>query len=297
MGYNRPARRIGVSLVWRAGRGEEGMGGYLAVMGVCLLGLLYLFLTAPNILHPKARTRMLGGWLYAHRGLHGGDIPENSLPAFTRAAEKGYGMELDVHLTKDGHMVVHHDDSLLRLCGVNRRIGDMTLQEVRACRFIGTDLPVPTLDEALDTVQGKTPLIIELKSAGDDWKRLPEKLYRRMRAYAGIWCVESFDPRMLRWFKRYAGHVIRGQLAYDPARLPGDDHRGFRYWCCARLLMNFLSRPDFISYGYETAGNLSFRMNRFLFEPVLAAWTVRSQEDLEKLKQRYLIQIFEAFEP
>lgn len=102
-----------------------------------LLAGLYLFLIAPGRKRPDASA--LTGWLYAHRGLHGGDVPENSLAAFSRAVEAGYGIELDVQLTRDGFLVVHHDASLKRVCGADLRICDITFEEL--CRH-----PLPDVD-------------------------------------------------------------------------------------------------------------------------------------------------------
>ncbi len=264
-----------------------------------ILGLtaLYLFLIAPNVFSRKARTQFLGRWAYAHRGLHGEKTPENSLAAFQLAADRGYGIELDVRWTKDRVMVVHHDDSLLRMCGVDRKISEMTGGEVLRCQLKGSPEYVPTLDQVLDKVNGKVPLIIEMKSGPQAAKGLPEMLYRRLQRYPGMYCVESFDPRMVRWFKKHAPHVVRGQLAFDPHRGAYGQFRGLRYRIGAHLLMNALSRPDFVAYDYETAGNLSFRMMRAVYAPVLAAWTVRSEETFEQLKGEYAIRIFEGFEP
>lgn len=271
------------------------MGLWIAAALAALAGVA-LFLAAPAS-RRKKDARALGGWAYAHRGLHGDGVPENSLPAFARAAEAGYGVELDVRMTRDGRLAVLHDDSLLRLCGVDRALEDLTLAEARTLSLSGTEERIPSLEESLLRVGGRTPLIIEMKSAPSTRKKLPAALARAMAGYEGRWCVESFDPRMLLWFRRHAPGVLRGQLAFDPRRDPTENRRGVRYWLAARLLMNFLSRPDFISYGYESAGNAFFRMTRALFHPVLAAWTVRSREDFIKLKKTYDIQIFEAFIP
>ena len=256
----------------------------------------YLFLIAPAW-RPKKQVALWRPWYYAHRGLHDDASPENSLSAFQKAVDHGYGMELDVRLTKDRQMVVMHDGNLLRMCGVDRHVKAVTLDEFRRCRLLGTLESPPTLDEVLSAVDGKTPLIIEMKSDGPQSKQLPPQLYRRMQSYGGMWCVESFDPRLICWFKRHAPHVIRGQLAFDPARLGDREHRGFAFWCGARMLMNFLSRPDFVAYAYESEGNYSLKAMRILFRPWMAAWTVRSNEDLKNLKGRYDLMIFEAFEP
>ena len=286
-------RRKGV--LFRRNKGGTGMGWWIAAALAALAGLA-VFLAAPGLRRRKD-AKALGALPFAHRGLHGGTIPENSLSAFERAAEAGYGIELDVRMTRDGHLAVFHDDSLLRLCGVDRALEEMTLEEARRLSLPGSGEKIPLLAEALAGIRGRTPLIIEMKSAPSTRKKLPGALEKAMRAYRGVWCVESFDPRMLLWFRRHAPGVLRGQLAFDPRRDPAENRRGVRYWLAARLLMNFLSRPDFIAYGHKTEGNAFFRMIRALFHPATAAWTVRSKADFENLKKRYDIQIFEAFIP
>ena len=126
-----------------------------------VLILLYVFLLIPRL--PRRDMSALTKVDYAHRGLWNAQRPENSLSAFRLAVDAGYGIELDVHRTKDGVLVVHHDDNLKRVCGVDRRIAQSTLAEVRACHLSGTDEVVPTFDEVLEAVGGRVPLIVELK--------------------------------------------------------------------------------------------------------------------------------------
>ncbi len=260
--------------------------------------MIFLFLVSPRLAGKRERAGRLARGPYAHRGLHGEGIPENSLPAFERAAQKGFGIEMDIRLTRDGHLVVHHDESAKRTCGVDRRIGDMTLEEVRSCRLTGSDAGIPLLEEVLEKVgPSGAPLILEMKSDAGSRRRLPALLCRCMARYPGAWSVESFDPRMLRWFRKNAPEVIRGQLAWDPAKAAGERRRGIRCWCGARLLMNFLSRPDFIAYDYRTEGNRAFRLFQAIFQTPLAAWTVTTRAEMDRLRRRYEIQIFEGFIP
>ncbi len=265
------------------------------IIGMAAAGL-YLYLIAPG---PGARKRgeVLPRVPYAHRGLHGGGVPENSLTAFRLAAEKGYGIELDVHLTRDGRLAVIHDASLDRMCGAAGNVNEMTAREISAFRLKGTQERVPLLEEVLETVgPWRPPLIVELKSDGNSFQTLPGRVLEAMRAYEGFWCAESFDPRMLRTLKKRAPMLVRGQLAYDPRKI-GEKGRAFYYTLAAHLLMDFLSRPDFIAYRHETDRNLSFRAVRRLFRPVLAAWTVKTPEEFKKLRLSYDVQIFEGFEP
>lgn len=283
------------------GRGRKGRGmGLLGWTGVILLGLaaLYLFLIAPNVRHRKIVDSRLLSRDYAHRGLHEMtmSIPENSMAAFRRAVEQGYGIELDVHATLDGKLVVHHDDSLQRICGADQKISQSTAEMLSAFCLGGTNEKIPTLDEVLQLVNGQVPLIIEMKSDHPGNTGLSPLLWQRMRNYPGPWCVESFDPLLLRWFKKHAPDVVRGQLAWD-ARKAGKNYLHVLEFFLAHLLLNAFSRPDFVAYGYESDQNFSFRVIRNLFRPMLVAWTVRSKKDYEELQFRYDLQIFESFQP
>ena len=121
---------------------------------------------------------------YAHRGLHteDGSVPENSLPAFRAAAEAGYAVEMDVHLTADDRLVVFHDDKLERMCGVQGVIDDFTLAELRALRLGKTDCVIPTFAEALEALGGRVPLLLEIKR-GHDNRRLCALTLEALRTY------------------------------------------------------------------------------------------------------------------
>lgn len=155
-----------------------------------VLILLYVFLLIPRL--PRRDMSALTKVDYAHRGLWNAQRPENSLSAFRSAVDAGYGIELDVHRTKDGVLVVHHDDNLKRVCGVDRRIAQSTLAEVRACHLSGTAEVVPTFDEVLEAVGGRVPLIVELK-VEQNVDSLCSAVRERMQRYNGLWCMESFD--------------------------------------------------------------------------------------------------------
>ena len=154
---------------------------------------------------------------YAHRGLHteDGSVPENSLPAFRAAAEAGYAVEMDVHLTADDRLVVFHDDTLERMCGVQGVIDDFTLAELRALRLGKTDCVIPTFAEALEALGGRVPLLLEVKR-GHDNRRLCALTLEALRTYTGPYCVESFDPTIVAWFRRNAPDILRGQLSQPP---------------------------------------------------------------------------------
>jgi len=221
-----------------------------AVIIICLLVvccLVFLYLIAPAK-YTQAQAAPFYGQYIAHRGLHSGDgkVPENSLPAFRAAVDNGYGIEFDLHITKDGHVVVFHDDDLMRVCGVKGRLEDMTLPEVRQLRLLGSQETVPLFTELLEVVAGRFPLIVEFKTSERN-DALCQAALKLLRAYRGPYCVESFDPRIVQWFRQNAPDVLRGQLASPPAILAKDMSKG-RAFCLGNLLANFLARPQFIAY-------------------------------------------------
>lgn len=184
---------------------------------------------------------------FAHRGLHTEDkvIPENSLPAFERAAHAGYGIELDVRLTKDGQVVVFHDDTLDRVCGVNARVDELTYGDLIELRLCGTDERIPLLSDVLETVNGRAPLMVELKGSkrcGD----LCRKTAALLAEYRGPVCVGSFDPFALAWFRFHAPKYLRGQLAAP--REEYGDRPGILAFLLSHTLLNMVSRPQFIAY-------------------------------------------------
>lgn len=185
---------------------------------------------------------------FAHRGLHKRDksVPENSLAAFERASAKGYGMELDVQLSKDGEVVVFHDDTLNRVCGVDSRVDEKTYAELKEMSLCGTEETIPLFSEVLKTVRGRGPLIVELKN-GRSNKELCEKTYELLKAYNGEYCIESFNPFIVRWFRKNAPEIVRGQLA-SPPREYGGEVNNISAFVLGNLLLNFMARPQFIAY-------------------------------------------------
>jgi glycerophosphoryl diester phosphodiesterase len=179
------------------------------------------FLIAPGR-SSKEKRAPFAGRNFAHRGLHRLDksVPENSLPAFDAAARIGYGVELDVRITKDGELVVFHDDNTKRVCGVDGRVEDLTWPELCKLRLCGTEYGIPLLTEVLELLGRRCPVIIELKRGGRN-RELCKKTYGIMKKSGGRYCVESFDPRIVGWFRHHAPEVLRGQLASDPSRCEG----------------------------------------------------------------------------
>ena len=220
-----------------------------AILSSCaaLSAGLPVFLLAPGKVTKRQKAPFYGR-NYAHRGLHSEDesVPENSLEAFRLAGRAGYGAELDVQLSKDGQVVVFHDDTLDRVCGVHARVDEKSYDELKHLSLCGTEQRIPLLTEVLTVYNGRGPLIVELKN-GRRNRELCEKTYAILSDYPGEVCIESFNPMIVRWFKRHGKDLVRGQLA-APRRQYGDTVSGKMAFLLSHCLLNFLSRPQFIAY-------------------------------------------------
>lgn len=262
---------------------------------ILILLLLYLFAIAPRITKRPDYSSLLGRY-YAHRGLHDNTsaAPENSMAAFQKAIAAGYGMELDVQLTKDRIPVVFHDESLLRVCGVAGNVRDYTYMELQRFPLFGTAERIPLFSEFLALVDGQVPLIVEIK-IHEDADEVCSAVDALLREYCGPYCVESFHPMAMRWYRRCRPEVLRGQLSTNHSKPGKRENPG--QWAVHYLLTNCLCRPDFIAYDHRHKNNLSRLVCKTLFRPLNVTWTVKSQAELDACRRDFDLFIFEGFIP
>lgn len=259
-----------------------------------LLILLYLFLTLPEKPPLEGKTELLKHPFYAHRGLfdNEGETPENSLAAFRKAVEGGYGMELDLQLTKDDQLVVFHDDTLKRMCGVDGFVWDYTLEELQRFRLIASEETIPTFADALAQVNGQVPLIIEYKT-GRGQTKICELGNRLLEKYRGVYCVESFDPRLVLWYRKHRPDVVRGQLSGNLWREGKPLWQNLAFLAITYLFTNLVARPHFIAYDHRYERNLSRRLCRKL-GALSVTYTIKSREQYEKVKNQFELFIFDS---
>ncbi len=268
----------------------------ILLITVIVLALLWLLLIIPRIKGPNMED--FKKYHYAHRGYHDISlgIPENSPDAFKKAVDLGFGIELDVHLTKDGQLLVMHDESLLRTCGVQLNISEHNLSDLRKHMLIGSTSAAPTLKEVLDIVSGKTPLVIEIKPVHLNHGALTDAVCRQLESYNGLYSIESFDPRVLLWLKKNRPEIIRGQLLmnYKKDNTKINPLLGF---LLQNLLTNFITKPDFIAYRVEDRNTLSLKLCRAIYGVLECSWTVKSPKDQKAVQKDNGVIIFEGFNP
>ncbi|WP_426349680.1 glycerophosphodiester phosphodiesterase [Alloiococcus sp. CFN-8] len=262
------------------------------LMIIFILLLLWILMLSPRKNGPSIKD--MQPFDYAHRGLFNENdgIDENSMEAFRKATEKGFGSELDLHLTKDGKVVVMHDESLKRTAGVDINISDCTLEEIRKHRLKYTGEIIPTFEDVLSLVAGRVPLIIELKTVKGNYAELTKATLEVLKEYKGKYAIESFDPRVVYWLKNNRPDIIRGQLAENFSLQKGTVNPVLGFFL-KNLLTSFLTKPDFISYRVEDRNSLSLRASKAIYGVNLAYWTVRDRELVRKLKKNGALIIFE----
>ncbi|MEQ8155423.1 MAG: glycerophosphodiester phosphodiesterase family protein [Clostridiaceae bacterium] len=238
------------------------------------------------------RTAWLTSTLIAHRGIHDEKIPENSISAFKGAVEKGYPIELDVCLTKDNQLVVFHDKKLKRLFGIDEYLKDITYEDLSKVKFSNSNETVPLFSEVLSFVNGRVPLLIEIKNEGEVGE-LESMTYAQLRNYQGQYAVQSFNPYSVKWFRENAPEVLRGQLSgsfevsdYDveyagTSRLPW-----YKKLILSNMLLDFESKPQFIAYEIKDTRQGNLKGLRKLGVPVLG-WTIDSKEEYQQVKDDY----------
>ncbi len=262
---------------------------------IAFIAILYICSTAGRTGHtglPEIRK-----WSYAHRGLHGDGIPENSMEAFRRAKEAGYGIELDVHLLADGNLAVIHDAQLKRTTDLEGLIEDLTTGQLKDYHLQGTDETIPEFSQVLELFAGNAPLIVELKCERNNYAALCDAACKMLDGYKGPYCMESFDPRCVYWLRKHRPDLIRGQLTENYFASPKSKLPWVLKLALRHQVFNFLTRPDFVAYKYCDRRTFSNTLCRRFWKLQGVSWTLKTRKEYDTAVSEGWIPIFEGFTP
>lgn len=212
-----------------------------------------------------------------HRGKHDDRVKENTIGAIEKAILDNLAVEIDVRLTKDDMVVVSHDDSLKRIFKIDKKISDCSYIEVKEL----TKGEVPLLKDVLEFVNDRIGLMIEIKSSRS--KMLSKKVYEILKEYKGRYVIVSFNPFILRYFRKKAPYIIRGQLSYSYRK---SKYNFILKFMLSRLLFNFISKPHFISYGIDSCNAkllAKYRKKGYF----IIGWTYKDERNKENLSKIY----------
>ncbi|KWV95559.1 hypothetical protein ASS64_15980 [Erythrobacter sp. AP23] len=222
-----------------------------------------LFVAPPD----SARVGWLRDWTFAHRGLHDEHAPENSLAAFAGAVERGMGVECDIQRSRDHAAMLMHDWELERLTGVTGPTACYSAEELARIAYLDSEHMLARLDDLLALVEGRVPILVEIKSRRRyDIEESCVAVRDALAGYEGRHAVMSFDPRVARWFRKHSPRTVHGLVMRE-------DHMGMTQKPWQRHLALWLARPEFIAYHVAALPNPMVASLRTAGMPVLT-WTV-----------------------
>lgn len=225
--------------------------------------------------------------LIAHRGVHNNiDVPENSIEAFRLAIKKNYIIELDIHLLKDNTIVVFHDDNLKRITGIDKKIKDYTYEELKKIKLLNTKYIIPTFEEVLKLINGQVPLIVEFKYDRKVGK-LENEAVKLLDNYKGLFCVKSFNPMSVRWFKKYRRNYIRGLLV-------DNKWSNKKEIISSSMILKIICKPDFLSCKYSIINKR--KVKRISKKIPVLGWTIKNKANYIKYKDKFYNIICENFD-
>lgn len=229
----------------------------------------------------------------AHRGLHGPGVPELSRAALLRAVQAGVAAEIDIRLSRDDTVAVIHDEDTMRVTGVRLGVAESAFAQLRALAVIDSRDPLPSLAEVLEFIGGRVPLLIEIKH-GIPAGRIGPAVLAILAGYEGEWAIQSFDPRIVLWFRRNAPSVPRGQISGD---LSQEGLGRIRRFALETMWWNVTTRPDFLVWEVDLLPSRLIRIWCALLDCTVLAWTIRSEQQLERARQAGAGLIFENLDP
>ena len=261
---------------------------------ILILGF-YIFIIFPSPVK-KEEFKRFARRSYAHRGLYdnNAECPENSLIAFSSAAENGYGIELDLQMTNDGKLVVFHDADFFRAAEIKQCVSAMNFDEIRKIKIFGSSETTPLFSEVLNIVNERVPLILEIKSDPKRTNEICNCVCKELLNYNGDYCIESFDPFVLRWFRKNASDIVRGQLSMGKKGYLSEI-TSVKAFLASNLLINSISRPNFVAYRHQDRG-FGFFVSKLLGAKTVM-WTVDDINEQLKLQKTEDAIIFEGFLP
>lgn len=274
----------------------------LASLLVVLLITVYIFIKPGN---PKKCYEY--DWMYknpiAHRGYHNFDagIIENSKTAFERAIERNYNIEMDISLTKDEQIVVYHDNDFKRLLKLDKKVSELTLDEIKKLRYENSNDDILEFGEFLSLINGRTGLVIEFKSQSKARNYiLCQKAMEYLKDYKGNYVVQSFDPTIVGWFKKNYPIIPRGQLCmifdYKKTReeTKGKGFKGFvtrlTRWLYNNKLTNIVGRPLFLDHSHHDINFMGKVCHKLM--PMIV-YTVQTKQHYDNIYDKVENIIFE----
>lgn len=230
----------------------------------------------------------------AHRGLHNNlEIPENSLSSFKAAMDRDFPIEMDIQRLADGTLIVHHDNTFQRMLGISKKVSEVNYSEIESLKLLDTEKHIPRFSEVLKLINGKVPLLIELKCSFYSGE-LERSVCHQLKNYSGPFAIESFNPKSVLWFKRNAPDITRGMISGSMANT---DLNLWQKALIKNLLLLPVVEPHFVAFEWRSLQlPIISLLRKFGTIPILA-WTIKSTEEQDSCRNLCDNIIFESIVP
>jgi len=245
-------------------------------------------MTIKDLLNTKA---------YAHRGLHDAEngIIENSPSAIKAAIDAGLGIELDVQMSAERWPIVFHDEILTRLANRDGRLSFMKANELKQITYANSQDKIIGLDECLNLVQGKVPLLIEVKSHWHEQPQMEQQIVDCLKDYTGPYALMSFDPTVIHHLKQAGAKSPLGLITqrYPDKNWPGlsqSERSNARAHFDKAKALNI----DFIAHDIHDLNNPSLIELTSSLNIPLFSWTINNDEKHRAAQKAKAIPIFEG---
>lgn len=244
-----------------------------------------------EVLQVKKDTSWLRHNTFSHRGLHNEEYPENTTKSFINSIRHGYGIELDVQLTKDNEVIVFHDYNLERMTGYKKNVNELTYEQISRLSLLNTNEKIPLLKDVLKIINNKVSVLIELKIS-INYTKLCERVFEIVKEYNGQYSIQSFDPRVITWYEENANYIIRGQIvSYQIYSMKNI----FKNLFSKNILLKIGNNADYICHSLKGINNIIIVILRKKMP--IVSWTVKNKKEMKKAYKYSDSIIFEEFIP
>lgn len=238
----------------------------------------------------------IGGQLFAHRGLHSpGGPPENSIESFLAAEQGGYGIELDVRLTRDGELAVIHDADTGTTTEESMIVEQSRYGELKELSLGGTESRIPTLGGVLEALRPTTPLLVEVKPSPSQ-SECAAKVVEVVSPRLGSTAVQSFHPAVVRRVKKDSPRLLVGQIGGIAPEIASELSTSEKLFLTT-LFTNPWAKPDFLSLEISYLTSPPARFWRRVLGCAVLAWTIRDSAAYAKSRELHAGTIFDGFRP
>lgn len=260
----------------------------MIVLSVCMIAVTYVFLVMPRA--TDGADMDLQRTDYADGGLHSPRCPVGSFDAIKAARNHGYGVKIDIAISRDGKLFAVGYRDISKACGTKAQLETLSSSDIKKLRLCNTGYGILPLSEVFTLIDGNVPILIEIRE-NQYALRICRKLCTLTDGYAGAFAIQSTSPQVLAFFKKYRPRYARGQV------ISCNSGKGFTRFVRKHMFTNVYARPDFVTTPHKMVSEPAFLLTTKLFRKTGFIKGVRDVQQYDSCRTRGLYAIFCNIEP